>query len=73
MVMSVVKTIDWMLTHKGLAVARIVNNDQNTVEIIKCTEDKKQYKDFKAFAEENNYVLIVGKDTKKENRLGYFR
>ena len=68
-----VKTIEWMLSHKGLAVCQILNGDINTIEIIKYSDNKNEYDEMKKFAKKGNYVLVYGKGNEKENRLGYFR
>ena len=70
---NIVKTIDWMLAHTGLAVAKVINNNKNTVEIIKYSENWEEYPTLKSFAKANDYVLLVGKNTEEENKLGYLR
>lgn len=69
--MSIVNTIDWMLSHRGVAVAKVINNDRNTIEIIKQSENIQDYSKFRDFAKSNNYIVVVGKGIEEENRLGY--
>ena len=69
--MSIVNTIDWMLSHRGVAVAKVINNDRNTIEIIKQSENIQDYSEFRNFAKSNNYIVVVGKGIEEENRLGY--
>ena len=71
--MGMVNTIDWMLSHRGVAVAKVINNDRNTIEIIKQSENIQDYSEFRDFAKTNNYIVVIGKGTEEENRLGYFR
>lgn len=71
--MNTVNTIEWMLAHKGIAVARIINNNKNIIEIIEYSEDKKEYPRLKNYAKSNNYIIVIGKENKEESRLGYFR
>lgn len=58
-----VKTIEWMLSHSGIAVAKAVGSDNNLVEIIKYTENKEDYEEFRVFAKKNGYLLVVGNKT----------
>lgn len=69
----IVSTIKWMLSHQGIAVAKVINGNKNTIEIIEYSEDKKEYSRLKDYAKSNDYIIVVGKDKREENRLGYFR
>ena len=71
--MDTVSTIDWMLNHKGLAVAKMSNNDRNTVSIVKYSENKEEYDNLRDYAISNGYIVIYGKNSGEENRLGYYR
>ncbi len=71
--MAVVNTIEWMLTHQGIAIAKVLDNDKRTVEIIEHSKDARDYPKFKEIANRNGYIVVVGKGTEGENRLGYFR
>ncbi len=68
--MEIVNTIEWMLSHQGVAVARIINNDKNTIEIIKYSENTQDYPKLREFAKSNNLLVVIGKSTEPENRLG---
>ncbi len=70
--MNEVHTIDWMLDHKGIAVAKPVNGDKNIIEIIKYSENEEEYPALKEYAKSSGYILVVGKNTDKDNRLGLF-
>ena len=67
--MAAVKTIEWMLTHKGIAIAKVLNNDVNTVEIIQHSEDRRDYPKYKEIANRDGYIVVVGKGTEEVNWL----
>lgn len=63
--MGVVNTIEWMLSHSGVAVAKIVNDNKNTIEIIKHSENMQDYSKLKEFARDNDLLVVVGKGTEE--------
>ena len=64
---KIVKIIDWMLNHKGLAVAKIVDN--SLMEIVEESENPSDFAGLKKLAKENGYYLVYGV-TGGKNRLG---
>lgn len=68
-----INTIDWMLTHKGVAVAKTANNNKSIVEIIKYSENPEEYSELKELARSGGNILIVGKGTAEEYRIGYLK
>ncbi len=70
--MKTVRTIDWMLNHKGVAIAKAASSDNTVVEIIKYSEKPEEYPELKATAKADGLVFVVGRGAEEENRLGYF-
>ena len=70
--MSKVSTIDWMLNHKGVAIAKDLSGDSTLIEIVEYSEKPEEYSRLKAAAKTEGLVFVVGKGTEEENRLGYF-
>ena len=64
-----VNTMEWMLTHPGIAVAK-VGKSNNYIEILRYTENIEEFKELADFAKANDYTIVHGVNG-KENRLGY--
>jgi hypothetical protein len=55
---NIVNALDWMLHHRGIAVARKVNNKE--IEIIKHSESPDEYEKLECFAKKNDLYIVVG-------------
>ena len=55
------KTIDWMLEHKGVAIARPIDNNGTEIEIIKYSEKPEKYPELKAEAKTEGLLFVIGK------------
>ena len=61
-------TIEWMLNHSGVAVAKKIDNGSK-IEILKYSENHNEYESLEKFAQDNGYYIVYGA-IGEENRLG---
>ena len=69
---TIYNTMEWMLSHSGIAVAKIIGNNNNNIEIIKYSENKNDYEALKLYAKNNGYTVVSG-IKEKGDKLGYLR
>lgn len=64
----VVSTIEWMLNHSGVAIAKKIDNGSK-IEILKYSENCDNYKSLEKFAQDNGYCIVHGAKC-AENKFG---
>lgn len=62
--------MDWMLNHSGIAA--VTENEDNTITIIKASENPSDFQDIVYYAKSNGYTIIYGA-LEGGVRLGYLR